>query len=1035
MFSKLKPLFILFILFTSIVNAQNNEWLDPNVNEVNRMPMHTHFFAYENEEMAMKGVKENSANFLTLNGYWKFNWVKDVDMRPTDFFKNNFNDKAWATMPVPGIWEVNGYGDPLYTNIAYPWSRQFANNPPIVPTENNHVGSYRRKIFIPTDWKDKDIIAHFGSVTSNMYLWINGKFVGYSEDSKLEAEFDITKYLKPGAENLFAFQVFRWCDGSYLEDQDFWRLCGVGRNCYLYARNKNHIEDIRVTPELDAEYKNAALHVLINVAGRGSTVLKLIDKSGATVATASVNGGATQNISFNVSDPMKWTAETPNLYTLVTSLLEKGKTVEVIPIKVGFRKVEIKDGQLLVNGKAILIKGVDRHEMDPDFGYNLSPQRMMEDIRIMKQNNINAVRTSHYPDNNLWYDLCDQYGIYMIAEANLESHGMGFGEKTLAKNSLFSKMHMERNERNVQRNYNHPAVIIWSMGNEAGFGPNFENVYRWIRKEDTTRPVQYEPAGLNEFTDIYCPMYLEPDQCEKYALSNPSRPLIQCEYAHAMGNSEGGFKEYWDLIRKYPKYQGGFIWDFVDQSLHKKSKDGVMYYAYGGDYNKYDASDNNFLDNGLIGPDRIENPHMHEVGYFYQSIWATAADLSKGEVNVYNENFFRDLNNYYAAWELLVNGKKVQSGTVPDLDVQPHETKMIRLSYSLNSIPANAEVLLNIHFRLKAAETLLPAGYTVAQKQLVIQPYQFSFAALQNANEEKDGINPLTVTDNDVNYLIIKDNAVRIEFDRHNGFLCKYEVHGQPMMRENSRLAPNFWRAPTDNDFGADLQNKYRVWKQPEFKITSFNKKDSNGIVQVEADYDMPSVSAKLMLTYDINNEGEIKVTQKMIADKSAKIPDMFRFGMQMQMPKDDDRIQYYGRGPFENYIDRNNSSFIGLYKQTVDEQFYPYIRPQETGTKSDVRWWRQTDIGGTGLQFYSDTSFSISALHYSIESLDDGTEKHQWHSQLIPQVGYTNICIDKVQMGLGCINSWGAVPLDKYHVHYGDHEFTFVMEPVAHQL
>ena len=579
---KLNVLACCLSLLGTAAFAQKNEWRDPNVNEINRAPMHTNYFAYEDENSALKGCKESSGNFMTLNGNWKFFWVKNADMRPTDFYQVNFNDKGWDNLKVPGLWELNGYGDPIYVNVGYPWRSQFKNNPPEVPTENNHVGSYRKEIMVPADWKGKEIFAHFGSVTSNMYLWVNGQFVGYSEDSKLEAEFNLTKYLKPG-KNLIAFQVFRWCDGTYLEDQDFLRLSGVGRDCYLYARTPKYIQDIRVTPDLDAQYKDGTLNVSLNLKGSGTVDLKLLDKAGKEVATSSVKGSGKVSTDMAISNPEKWTAETPVLYTLIATLKNGSNTTEVIPVKVGFRKIELKNAQILVNGQPVLFKGADRHEMDPDGGYVVSPERMIQDIKVMKEYNINAVRTCHYPDNNLWYDLCDKYGIYVVAEANVESHGMGYGDKTLAKNPLFAKAHMERNRRNVQRGYNHPSIIFWSLGNEAGMGPNFEACYTWIKNEDKSRAVQYEQARTSEFTDIYCPMYRDYKGSEEYCKGDIDKPLIQCEYAHAMGNSQGGFKEYWDLIRKYPKYQGGFIWDFVDQSLRWKTKDGVPFYAYGGD--------------------------------------------------------------------------------------------------------------------------------------------------------------------------------------------------------------------------------------------------------------------------------------------------------------------------------------------------------------------------------------------------------------------------------------------------------------------
>lgn len=661
--------------------AQQPEWQDPNVNAINRAAMHTNYFAYESEQAALKGCRLASDNYMTLNGTWKFNWVQNADQRPTDFYKVDFNDKGWDNIQVPGVWELNGYGDPIYVNVGYPWRSQYKNNPPYVPTVNNHVGTYRKEIELPADWKGRQIMAHFGSVTSNMYLWVNGKFVGYSEDSKLEAEFDLTKYLRPG-KNIIAFQVFRWCDGTYLEDQDFFRYSGVGRDCYLYTRTANHIEDIRITPDLDTQYKDGTLQIDIQMKGKGTVDLKLLDKEGKEVTTAQVKGSGKQTASMTVSNPAKWTAETPNLYTLVANLQENGKIIESIPVKVGFRKIELRNGQILVNGQAVLFKGADRHEMDPDKGYVVSRERMIQDIKRMKELNINAVRTCHYPDNNLWYDLCDEYGIYVVAEANIESHGMGYGDETLAKNPLFAKAHLERNQRNVQRGYNHPSIIFWSLGNEAGFGPNFEACYKWIKAEDKTRAVQYEQAGTNEYTDIFCPMYYSYESCENYSKGNIDKPLIQCEYAHAMGNSQGGFKEYWDLVRKYPKYQGGFIWDFVDQSARWYTKDGKEFYGYGGDFNRYDASDNNFQNNGLISPDRVPNPHAHEVGYIYQNIWVKPVDLQKGEISIYNENFFRDLSDFYAEWQLLANGEVLQSGIINDLKVGPQQTVNQKLNYT-----------------------------------------------------------------------------------------------------------------------------------------------------------------------------------------------------------------------------------------------------------------------------------------------------------------------------------------------------------------
>ena len=1031
---KLFSLFALAIGFQTIALSQKNEWRDPEVNAVNRAPMHANYFAYESPDAARAGVKEESDNFLSLNGMWKFNWVRNADQRPDDFYRLGYNDSAWDELKVPAVWELNGYGDPIYVNVGYPWKNQFRTDPPKIPVKNNHVGSYRKEIVIPAEWKDKQIFAHFGSVTSNIYLWVNGKYVGYSEDSKLEAEFDLSGYLKPG-KNLIAFQVFRWCDGSYLEDQDFFRFSGVGRDCYLYTRNKNYIQDIRVTPDLDQQYANGSLDIALQMKGRGTVELELSDSKGNVVANTRVNGSGNLSTAMEVKNPLKWSAEMPNLYCLTATLKNGNDILEVIPVKVGFRKVEIKDAQLLVNGQPVLIKGANRHEMDPDYGYVVSRERMLQDIRIMKQFNINAVRTCHYPDNNLWYELCDEYGLYVVAEANVEAHGMLYTNNQLSKHPSFAKAHLERNQRNVQRSYNHPSVIIWSLGNETGPGPNFEACYRWIKAEDATRPVQYEQAGHDYYTDIFCPMYLWYSACEDYAKSNATKPLIQCEYAHAMGNSMGGFKEYWDLIRKYPKFQGGFIWDFVDQSVRWKNKDGIEIYAYGGDFNKYDGSDNNFCDNGLISPDRVPNPHMYEVGYFYQSIWTRPVNLQNGEIEIFNENFFRDLSAYYLDWQLLADGELVEAGTVGNLDVAPQQSARLKLDISGINSYKDEELLLNVSYKLKKAETLLSPGFTVAKAQMPVTPYKAPDMALVNVKKANiESVAP-SVNNNDGNYLIIEGEDFIIEFAKNNGFLSRYKVAGKELMNDGGQLVPNFWRAPTDNDYGARLQHKYRVWLNPKLKRTSFTNKQENGTVVVEAGYEMPDVSAKLYLTYVINNAGEIKVTQKMAAGEAEKVPDMFRFGMQMQMPDEFYRINYYGRGPVENYSDRNHATDLGIYRQTVAEQFYPYIRPQETGTKTDIRWWRQLNEAGSGLQFVAEAPFSASALNYTIESLDDGLNKDQRHSPEVIPVDYTNICIDKAQLGLACENSWGAIAYPQYRLPYGNYEFSFIMKPVFNKV
>lgn len=999
------------------------EWQDQNLNEVNRLPMHSAYFPYASEEEAANGTKEASENFLSLNGKWKFNWVKDLEQRPTDFFKTNFNDKGWDEINVPAVWELNGYGDPIYVNIGYAWRNDYENNPPIVPTENNHVGSYRQSFVIPAEWKDKDIIAHFGSVTSNMYLWVNGKFVGYGEDSKLEQEFDLTPYLVPGKENLIAFQVFRWNDGTYLEDQDFFRYSGVGRDCYLVARDKNRIEDVKITPDLINDYKDGTLKIDVKLKGKGVTDLTLSAPDGETVATGKIQGNGT--LEMNVKNPLKWTAETPNLYTLTAKLFGGNETLK---FNVGFRKVEIKDRQVLVNGQPVLFKGVDRHELDPYGGYVVSPERMLQDIKIMKENNINAVRTSHYPNDNLWYDLCDEYGIYVVAEANLESHGMGYDEKSLAKDPAWVKPHLERNQRNVSRNFNHPSIIFWSLGNEAGDGVNFKDAYNLVKSMDQSRPVQYERAGNGANTDVFVPMYAHYEDVERYAL-NGDKPMIQCEYAHAMGNSLGGFKEYWDLYRKYPALQGGFIWDFVDQSPVWHNKDGVEIYGYGGDFNPYDASDFNFCDNGLIAPDRTLHPTMAEVKRVQQSIWTTPVNIDKGLYEIYNENFFTDLSNYVLNWEVIEDGVPVSSGVIDNLDIPSQSKGSITIPYG--KIPSKGETFLNVAYSLKNQDGILPAGTELARQQIALNKNEPAPLKIENITLKGREL-PLSINDKNSNYIRVEGTDFSIDFNTENGFISKWEVKGNELLETGKQITPNFWRAPTDNDFGANLQNRFRIWKNPEMTLQSLSKEMTNdGLALITANYLMPETQSNLTLTYTINNTGEIMVDQKLTASDKKDVPDLFRFGLQIPMPEKYDNINYYGRGPLESYADRKESADFGLYFQKVSDQFHPYIRPQESGTKSDVKYWKQTDAAGQGLEVVSNEPFYASALNYSIDDLDEGTHKRQYHSQEVPEAGYVNLLIDNEQYGLGTIDSWGALPRPEFRMKYGDRNFKFVLKPL----
>jgi beta-galactosidase len=992
------------------------EWHDLQVNEVNRYAVHTSF---------------PQANRLSLDGTWRFLWVEHADQRPTDFFRMDYDAKNWVDMPVPGVWELNGYGDPEYVNVGFAWRGHFKNNPPEVPVKDNHVGSYRRTITIPADWTGKQVIAHFGSVTSNIYLWVNGQYVGYAEDAKVAAEFDVTPYIHSG-ENLIAFQTFRWCDGSYHEDQDFWRLSGVGRSCYLYAQDKTeHIQDIRITPDLINNYKDGTLAVKIWAVGKSDARLTLFDAAGKEVASQTVKSWQESQpkqggVVLHVNNPQKWTAETPYLYTLK---IEYGH--QVTTQRVGFRKVEIKDAQLLVNGKPIYIKGVNRHEMDPDGGYVVSRERMIQDLQLMKRFNINAVRTCHYPDDPLWYDLCDEYGIYLCAEANQESHGFLYQNPSPSKDPIFRQQIVERNQHNVAVNFNHPSVIIWSLGNETADSENFTAARQWILSQDQSRPIQYEPAGEGANTDIFCPMYMIQWHCEGYAKDNrKQKPLIQCEYNHVMGNSGGGLKEYWDLVRKYPKFQGGFIWDFVDQALHGKDKQGRDIYTYGGDYNKYDPSDNNFNCNGLVSPDRVPNPHMYETGYEYQNIWTEPVDITQGKLRIRNEYFFRDLSNYVMDWTLLCDGRVIRSGQVEQISCAPQGT--VEVTLPLGNCDGAGEYLLNVDYKLKNAEPLMQKGQTVAYQQLTVKP---GTLALQDATAK---LPSLKVKDSKRDTLLsVTNDAVNIQFNKVSGFMVRYTVADRQLLGEGGVLRPNFWRALTDNDMGGQFQKDNKVWKNPTLNLVTFHAekvKKPQPCVVVTAVYDMPDVKAQLTLTYHISGDGRIKVVEQLKTDKDAKQPDMARFGMVMQLPYEMERSAYYGRGPIENYGDRKLSQRIGIYNQTADEQFYPYIRPQENGLKSDVRWWNQTTAQGKGMRIEAVEPFSVSALHYAIEDLDEPKPaKGQRHSTQVPKSKYTNLCIDGAHTGVGGANSWSnwGLALPKYRVPYQDRTFTFQFVPL----
>lgn len=1007
-----------------------SRWQNVNINQQNREPRRANFFAFENLEKAQSFDKKKSANYLSMEGMWKFNFVKDHNKRPANFFALKYDDSQWKDFPVPGLFELNGYGDATYKNIGYAWATQFDPNPPYISELNNYTGSYRRTFELPKDWKGKDVYFHVGSATSNLTLWVNGKYVGYSEDSKVAAEFNISKYLKPG-KNLIAMQVMRWCDGSYFEDQDFWRFTGIAREVYLYARPKLHAADIRLNAALENNYQDGVLNYKVSLkGGKTDVAITLCDKDGKQIAQATGAQGVIKVPKVNA-----WTAETPYLYKAYITLKNKQGAAEVIPQKVGFRNVEIKNAQLLVNGQPVLVKGADRHEMDPDGGYVVSLERMIQDIKIMKQLNINAVRTSHYPCDPRWYDLCDEYGIYITAEANLESHGMGYEEKSLAKFPEYILPHIERNEGNVKPLINHPSVIVWSLGNEGGYGVNFEKAYDWVKACDKTRPAQYERGGYDSKTDIYCPMYIGYEESESYCKSNGTKPYIQCEYAHAMGNSEGGFKEYWDLIRKYPKYQGGYIWDFVDQGLRDKSPiTGKEIFTYGGDYGRYPASDYNFNCNGIIAPNRRLNPHAYEIQYVLQNVWIKDFDAENGSFNVYNENFFKNIDDLSLTATLFANGVKLTTVAIPDTKgIAPQATKLVKSEALKSAIEkaeaehATEEITINFAFASDGSQPLVDKGQVMARQQIVLNGYEFDKVDAPANTGSKIEVEETN------SYVKVSAERMSVTIGKKTGMIDYLDVDGEPMLKFRESMTPEFWRAPTDNDYGASLQKKMRVWKNPQMNLKSFDKSESKDSVVLTANFEMPEVKAELMLRYRINAAGEVTVTEKMTTDKEAKVADLFRYGMQLQMPASFSKLEYYGRGPEENYIDRHSSSFIGKYEANVKDEYYPYVRPQESGNHTDIRYFSIFNpTTGKGITFEGYAPMECSAIPYLVEDLDAGIEKeHAWgqHSGDLVEKGLVQLHIQQRQFGLGCIDSWGSSPMEKYRMHYQDRCFSFVIK------
>ncbi len=1001
---------------------------NPDITQENREKMHITWFPYDDLNKALED-NEQSSYYMSLNGTWKFLFCENPGKCPEGFENQNFDDSKWGTIPVPGDWQLNGYGYPIYTNVIYDFS--YNPQPPTVPFENNWTGLYRKEFELPESFKDQEVVLQIGGARSAVFVYVNGKYTGYSEDSKLACEFDITKYLQKG-KNVLSFKILRWTDASYVEDQDFFRLNGIERDVYLYARPKTHLTNVKVVATTE-DLKNGAVTCDFDIKNNDSkaaepTIKASLYDNGNLITTESLkvnkiaaNKSALQTIKLNVNNIHLWSGEDPYLYKLVVEM--QGQKKQIMSFDIGFRKVEIKDGVLLVNGKKIIIKGVNRHEHDQFTGHVITRESMLNDILIMKSNNINAVRTCHYPNDPYWYKLCDKLGIYLVDEANVESHGMGYGDKTLAKNESYARPHMERVMRMAIRDINHPSVIIWSLGNEAGNGPNFVNAYDSLKAYDKTRPIQYERAEQERNTDIVCPMYAW-DYMKYYGNEKHERPMILCEYAHAMGNSVGGFDEYLYFFKNSYQLQGGFIWDWVDQGISKEAGNQT-YWGWGGDWGPNDVpSDHNFCMNGIVNPDRSAHPSLLQVKYNYQNI---DTKLVGNKIEIKNNYMFSDLSNFKIKYEISENGEIIKSSEMDCPAVKAGESQQVEIKElsQINQVYGK-EYFLNVYYITKAdTKNGLFKNTELAKEQMIIAN-KASKPEVAKTKVDKTKIK-IAKTDNET---VITAKNLTIGFDNKNGFVNKIELNNSGKNILKSPVKPNFWRAPTDNDFGNRMDKRCENWKKDcaEMKVISMETQNLKTYSVTTVTYSLPNTNTNLTVEYKIQGNGIVDVTEKLLVKEKKEKPEYLpRFGFNFWITKDYKSVEWFGRGPHENYIDRKTSAFVGKYHSDPEDLYYAYPSPQENGNRCDTRSLKLSNSKET-IEFVcenNDKLFEFSVLPFSIEDLTQN-ERGTKHTIDLPANDFYSVTIDYKNQGLGCIDSWGAMPLKEYLIPVENIEFKF---------